>query len=299
MVRRGCRPYADCPPPAYSLSIPPYSLMFRCGRFAFALDRPLVMGIINITPDSFSGDGILCDTVRAIEQGLAMRAAGADLLDLGGASTRPGAEPVPAEEEMARVLPVLAGLRACGAAISVDTMQPEVMTAALAAGADMINDVAALRAPGAMAAVADSTCGICLMHMQGTPRSMQDQPHYDDVVGEVADFLAQRRAACVQGGIDPQRILIDPGFGFGKTLRHNVDLFKRIDHLADMAPVLVGVSRKSMLGHITARPVQERVVASATAALLAAMQGAAILRVHDVAATVDALKIWQTLGARQ
>lgn len=273
--------------------------MFHCGRFTFALDRPLVMGIINITPDSFSGDGLRSDTTRAIEQGLAMRAAGADLLDLGGESTRPGAEPVSAEEEMARVLPVLAGLRDCGAAISVDTMKPEVMTAVLAAGADMINDVGALRAPGAMEAVAGATCGICLMHMQGTPRSMQDQPHYDDVVGEVVGFLAQRRAACMQAGIDPRRILIDPGFGFGKTLQHNVDLFKRIDHLADMAPVLVGVSRKSMLGHITGRPVQERLVASATAVLLAAMRGAAILRVHDVAATVDALKIWQTLGARQ
>lgn len=273
--------------------------MFRCGRYTYALDRPLVMGIVNVTPDSLSDGGRFLDPGRAIEHGLALHAAGADLLDLGGESTRPGARPVSVREELARVLPVLDGLRDCGAAISVDTMKPDVMRATLSAGADMINDVGALRAPGAMEAVTGTDCGLCLMHMQGTPRGMQDDPSYEDVTREVGEFLARRRTACIRAGIDPQRILIDPGFGFGKTLEHNVDLFKQLARLADMAPLLVGVSRKSMLGHITGRPVQERMVASVTAALLAAMRGAAILRVHDVAATVDALRIWQTLGAQQ
>lgn len=273
--------------------------MFRCGRFNFTLDRPLVMGVVNVTPDSFSDGGICRDAAAAIEHGRRLKEAGADLLDLGGESTRPGARPVSVQEELDRVMPVLEGLRDCGAAVSVDTMKPEVMASALAAGADMINDVRALESPGALDAVAPSSCGICLMHMQGAPRTMQDDPRYDDVVEEVATYLACRRNACVVAGIAPDRIVVDPGFGFGKTLEHNVALFKKVRRLADMAPVLVGVSRKSMIGHITGRPVQERQAGSVAAALLAATQGAAILRVHDVAATVDALRVWQTLGAQQ
>lgn len=280
------------------ISYPP-SLMFRCGRFSFALDRPLIMGVVNVTPDSFSDGGCFLNPHQAIDHGLRLRASGADLLDLGGESTRPGAQPVSVQEEMDRILPVLEGLRGCGAALSVDTMKPEVMEAALAAGADMINDVQALAAPGALEAVAGSECGICLMHMRGVPRTMQDDPQYQDVVEEVAAYLARRRAVCVAAGIAPERIVIDPGFGFGKTLEHNIALFKKVRRLADMAPVLVGVSRKSMIGQITGQPVQERMAGSVAAALLAALRGAAILRVHDVAQTVDALKIWQALGDQQ
>ncbi|MEW6679336.1 MAG: dihydropteroate synthase [Pseudomonadota bacterium] len=273
--------------------------MFVCGRFTYALDRPLVMGIVNVTPDSFSDGGRFLDASRAIEQGLALRAAGADLLDIGGESTRPGAEAVSVQEELDRVLPVLQGLRDCGAALSVDTMKPEVMAAALAAGADMVNDVRALTAPGAMAAVAASNCGLCLMHMQGAPRTMQQAPHYQDVVAEVSAYLQARHAACLAAGIAPERIVLDPGFGFGKTLDHNIALFKKLGSLADKAPVLVGVSRKSMIGLITGQAVQHRLAGSVAAALMAAQAGAAILRVHDVAETVDALKIWQALGEQQ
>jgi dihydropteroate synthase len=257
------------------------------------------MGIVNVTPDSFSDGGRFLDPSQAIEQGLRLRREGADLLDIGGESTRPGAQPVSIQEELDRVMPVLEGLQDCGAALSVDTMKPEVMAETLAAGADMINDVRALEATGAMDVVADRPCGLCLMHMRGAPRTMQDSPQYGDVVDEVAEYLGQRLAACVRAGIDSARIVIDPGFGFGKTLEHNVALFKKIRALTDKAPVLVGVSRKSMVGLITGQAVQDRLVGSVSAALLAAMQGAAILRVHDVRATVDALKIWQVLGERQ
>ncbi len=273
--------------------------MFRCGRFSFALDRPLVMGIVNVTPDSFSDGGSFLDPRQAIEHGLRLKEAGADLLDIGGESTRPGAQPVSAQAELDRVLPVLDGLRDCGAALSVDTMKPEVMAAVLAAGADMVNDVKALEATGALEALAAGSWGICLMHMRGAPRTMQDHPQYRDVVAEVKDYLGERLDACVRAGIDPARIVIDPGFGFGKTLEHNVALFKKIRDLADMAPVLVGVSRKSMIGLITGQPVQERLAGSVAAAMLAAMGGAAILRVHDVRPTVDALKVLQAMGAQQ
>lgn len=272
---------------------------FACGRFEFALDRPLVMGIVNVTPDSFSDGGRFLDARHAIDQGLSLREAGADLLDIGGESTRPGAQAVSTQEELDRVMPVLEGLRDCGAALSVDTMKPQVMATALAAGADMINDVQALEAPGALEIVAASVCGVCLMHMQGAPRTMQERPQYLDVVDEVGTYLRRRMAVCVQAGIDPARIVIDPGFGFGKTLEHNIALFKKIHALTDKAPVLVGVSRKSMIGLITGQPVQERLAGSVAAAVLAAAQGAAILRVHDVQSTVDALKIWQALGEQQ
>ncbi len=269
--------------------------MFRCGRFSFATDRPLVMGIVNVTTDSFSDGGRYVQAERAIEHGLKLREEGADLLDIGGESTRPGAQPVTAEIELERILPVIAGLRDCGAALSVDTMKPEVMRAVLATGADMINDVNALRAPGAWEAVTGSDCGLCLMHMQGEPRSMQADPRYQDVIAEIAEFLARGMAEARGRGIDVNRLLIDPGFGFGKTLAHNVALFREIPGFSRIAPVLVGVSRKSMLGLITGKPVEARMPASVAAALLAAQSGAAVLRVHDVAATVDALKVWQVL----
>ncbi|MDW8324380.1 MAG: dihydropteroate synthase [Burkholderiales bacterium] len=272
--------------------------MFHCGRFQFALDRPLIMGIVNVTPDSFSDGGLCLDPAAAIEHGRRLVAEGADILDIGGESTRPGAQPVPLEEEIERVIPVVEGLRDVGVALSVDTMKPEVMRAALAAGADMINDVNALRAPGAWAAVRDGHCGLCLMHMQGTPRTMQQAPYYDDVVAEVHTFLQQRIMEAQAQGIARERLLIDPGFGFGKSLEHNIALFKHIAVLAETAPVLVGVSRKSMLGAITGRPVHERLVASVVAAVLAAQAGAAVLRVHDVAATRDALRLLQALGGK-
>ncbi len=273
--------------------------MFRCGRTLFPLDRPLVMGIVNVTPDSFSDGGQFLSPRQAIEHGLALRAAGADLLDIGGESTRPGAAAVPVEAELDRVLPVLEGLRDCGAALSVDTMKPEVMRAALAAGADMINDVRALRAPGALEAVADSACGVCLMHMRGEPREMQRDPRYQDVVAEVLAYLSARVDAVRAAGITAERVLIDPGFGFGKTLEHNIALFRALPEFARLAPVLVGVSRKSMLGRITGRPIETRLAASVAAALLAARRGAAILRVHDVGETVDAFKIMNILGEWQ
>ena len=273
--------------------------MFRCGRTLFTLDRPLVMGIVNVTPDSFSDGGCFLSPQQAIEHGLSLHAAGADILDVGGESTRPGAAAVSAQAEIDRVLPVLEGLRDCGAALSVDTMKPEVMRAALAAGADMINDVRALQAPGALEAVAHSDCGLCLMHMQGEPRSMQGHPHYQDVVAEVKQFLQARVDAALAAGIARERLLIDPGFGFGKTLEHNIALFQALPAFARIAPLLVGVSRKSMLGRITGQPVEARLAASLAAALLAVARGAAILRVHDVRETVDALKVMNALGDQQ
>jgi dihydropteroate synthase len=270
-------------------------MSFHCGRFRFALDRPLVMGIVNVTPDSFSDGGRYLDPSRAIAQGLRLREEGADLLDIGGESTRPGAQPVDAQAELDRVLPVLEGLKDCGAALSVDTMKPEVMCAALAAGADMINDVNALAAPGALEAVAASGCGLALMHMQGEPRTMQAEPRYGEVTAEVTAYLEQRLDAALAAGVARERLVIDPGFGFGKTLDHNLALFRHLGELARRAPVLVGVSRKSMLGAITGRAVGRRQAASVAAALLAAQAGAAILRVHDVAETVDALKVWRAV----
>lgn len=270
--------------------------MFQCGRFSFTLDRPLVMGIVNVTPDSFSDGGCYLDTQAAIRHALSLRDAGADILDIGGESTRPGASPVSVEEELARVIPVIEGLRDAGVALSIDSMKAEVMRAALAAGADMVNDVNALRAPGALAAVSASQAGVCLMHMQGEPRTMQVQPYYGDVVAEVKAFLIERVEAAVAAGIERSRILIDPGFGFGKDLSHNLALFKHLPQFADIAPVLVGVSRKSMLGAITGREVSARLIPSVVAAILAIQKGAAVVRVHDVRETVDAIATWRALG---
>ena len=273
--------------------------MYFCGRHRFVLDRPLVMGIVNVTPDSFADGGRYLSSAEAIGHGLRLRDEGADLLDVGGESTRPGAEPVSVQQELDRVLPVLEGLRDCGAAVSIDTMKPAVMRAALAVGADMINDVRAFTAPGALAAVANSDCGLCLMHMRGEPRGMQNAPSYMDVVAEVKQYLLDRVDAAVAAGVIRERLLIDPGFGFGKTLEHNIALFKAIAELAQVAPLLAGVSRKSMLGLICGQPVEMRLAASVAAALLAAARGAAILRVHDVRETVDALKIMNALGDPQ
>jgi dihydropteroate synthase len=271
--------------------------LLHCGRFRLDLRQPRIMGIVNLTDDSFSGDGLCGDARGAIEQGLRLVAEGAEILDLGAESSRPGAAPVPLQQELDRLLPVLEGLRDCGVPLSVDTVKPDVMAAALAAGADLINDIAALSATGALAAVAGSPAAICLMHMRGEPRTMQADPHYDDVTGEVTDYLAGRVAAAEAAGIARNRIVIDPGFGFGKTLAHNLALLRGLDRLAALGlPVLAGLSRKSMLGQITGQPAAQRVHASVAAALLAVQRGAAIVRVHDVAATRDALRVLAAVG---
>jgi dihydropteroate synthase len=272
--------------------------MLRCGKFLLSLERPLVMGIVNLTPDSFSGDGLAADTERAVEHARRQIAAGADLIDLGAESSRPGVVPVPLDEEIKRLLPVLEALADCPVPISVDTYKPEVMRAALANGASMINDIFALRRPGALDALAASDCAVCLMHMQGEPLTMQRQPEYADVVGEVRAFLAGRLAASLAAGIGRDRVVLDPGFGFGKTLEHNLTLLARLGETAcDGLPILAGMSRKSMLGALTGRPVNERLGASVAAALIAAERGARILRVHDVAATRNALRVWEAVAA--
>lgn len=268
-----------------------------CGRFILPIERPLIMGIVNLTPDSFSGDGFATDAQRAVAHARRLIEEGADLLDLGAESSRPGAPATSLGEELDRLLPVVEALRDCGVPLSIDTYKPEVMRAALAAGADMINDIYGLRLPGAIEAVAGSRCGVCIMHMQGEPRTMQHQPAYDDVCAEVAEFLSGQVARLVAAGVGRDRLVLDPGFGFGKSLAHNIALFHALsDMTSGDLPVLVGVSRKSMLGLITGRAVGDRLPASVTAALLAAQAGARILRVHDVAATRDALMVLQQLS---
>lgn len=271
---------------------------YCCGRYRFPLTQPLVMGIVNVTPDSFSDGGRFFSIEHAIEHGLRLQAEGAQILDIGGESTRPGSAPVDVDEELARVIPVLQGLRSADVALSVDTMKPEVMIAALAAGADMINDVRGFEAPGALQAVSKSDCGLCFMHMRGMPSTMQEDPTYGEVVTEVAAYLRQRLAAAQAVGIAPARMLIDPGFGFGKALQHNLALFKNLAELADIAPVLAGVSRKSFLGALTGRATQDRLLPSVIAALLAIRNGAAVVRVHDVRETVTAIHLWQELGVQ-
>jgi dihydropteroate synthase len=266
----------------------------QCGTYTLSLDTPLVMGIVNLTPDSFSGDG--CSTTAAIAHAQRQWEAGADILDMGAESSRPGADPVSLEEEIARLKPVLAEVVGWGVPISVDTYKPEVMRLAVGMGASIINDIAALRKPGAIEAVANTDCAICVMHMQGEPRNMQAAPHYKDVVGEVMSFLEERVSACEAAGISRKRLILDPGFGFGKTLEHNCELFRELVAFSSTnLPLLVGVSRKRMLGEITGRPVENRVVGSVVAAVMAAEQGAQILRVHDVAETRDALAVWAAL----
>lgn len=272
-----------------------------CAGRALVLDRPRVMGIVNVTPDSFSDGGLHSDADAAVAHALRLVEEGADLLDVGGESTRPGAGEVPLEEELRRVVPVVERLaRETTVPISIDTSKPEVMRAAVAAGAGMINDVYALRRDGALDAAAALGVPVVLMHMLGEPRSMQDEPRYDDVVADVHRFLAERVFAAEMAGIDRRRIVVDPGFGFGKTREHNLQLLARLDALADLGvPLLAGLSRKRTIGELTGRDVPaERVHGSVAAHLLAAMRGARILRVHDVAPTVDALKVWSAVDAQ-
>lgn len=269
-----------------------------CNGRALKLDRPRICGILNLTDDSFSGDGLHGDVEAAVEQGAAMVEQGADMLDIGAESTRPGAAPVDAQAEIARVVPVIEVLaKRVEVPISIDTSKPEVMRAAVAAGAGLINDVYALRREGAMDAAAELKVPVCLMHMQGEPRTMQDDPHYDDVVGEVHRFLAERVFACEMAGIDKRRVLVDPGFGFGKTLEHNLALLRALGRFRDLAAgVFVGLSRKAMIGALTGRHGGiDRAAGSAAAALVAVQRGATIVRVHDVAATRDALAVWHAV----
>ena len=263
------------------------------------LSAPVVMGVLNVTPDSFSDGGRFAATDAALAHARSLVADGARIVDVGGESTRPGAQPVPEAQELERVVPVIERIRAeLDCAISVDTAKPGVMRAACAAGAELINDVMALRAPGALQAARDTGAAVCLMHMQGEPRTMQQAPAYADVVEDVRAFLAGRVAACVAAGIPRERLVVDPGFGFGKTLDHNLALLAGIDVLADLGlPVLVGVSRKSMFGALLERPADQRVAGGLAAAVLAAWQGARIVRTHDVRATMDALKVTAAVEA--
>ena len=268
--------------------------VLRCGGFLLPLDRPLLMGVVNVTPDSFSDGGQFLDPQAAIAHGRRLIEEGADILDIGGESSRPGARAVAENEELDRILPVLKALK--DVPVSVDTRRPRVMREALAEGASMINDIEALTAPGALDAVADTDCAVCLMHKKGEPATMQQAPSYGDVALEVRDFLSARISACQIAGIEKDRISIDPGFGFGKTVQHNFTLLKRLPELAALGvPVVAGWSRKSTLGALTGRPVGERLAASLSAALLAVQHGATILRVHDVRETRDALAVMQAL----
>ncbi len=267
--------------------------LLKCGKFTLSLERPLVMGIVNVTPDSFADGGLFMTPAAALGQAARLIDEGADLLDIGGESTRPGASPVEIGEELDRIMPVLEGLRDSPVPVSVDTSKPEVMRQAISGGASMINDVSAFEAGGAMEAVAGSDVALCLMHKRGDPRTMQQDPHYRDVVAEVMEYLASRRDAVRAAGVAAERMVVDPGFGFGKNWAHNMTLLRNLDRLTMLhVPIMVGLSRKSMLGKITGREPRDRVYASVAAALLAAERGAAILRVHDVAATKDGLAVF-------
>ncbi len=271
----------------------PSSSRFLCGKYQLDLSSPCIMGIVNVTPDSFS-DGGRYDTVKkAVAHGLELVSEGAGILDIGGESTRPGAAPVSLEDELERVLPVIEQLsRTAGVPLSIDTYKPEVMRAAIAAGADIVNDVRALQEPGALEIVAASDAGVCLMHMQGRPQTMQIDPQYEDVVHEVSAFLAQRLAVAEAAGIVRERVVLDPGFGFGKKTEHNLQLLRQLDTtLALGRPLLIGLSRKSVLGQITGGDVDVRLHASLAASVISVMKGARIVRVHDVKATADALKV--------
>ena len=273
-------------------------MFWQTTRFRIDLARPKVMGIVNVTPDSFSDGGRHGDASTALAHCERLLTEGADILDIGGESSRPGAAPVPVEQELARVLPVIQGALQFGVPLSVDTVKPEVMQRVLDLGADIVNDINALRLPGALEAVAaHPQCGVCLMHMHGDPATMQSRPAYDDVVAEVSDFLHERAAALLQRGVALERIVFDPGIGFGKSVAHNLELMRRQRELLALGrPLLLGWSRKSTLGTITGRAVGERLAASVAAALASVQLGARIVRVHDVAATVDALKVWDGAG---
>ena len=271
-------------------------MLLRCGTQTIDLTQPVVMGVLNVTPDSFSDGGRFLDLAAAVDHGMHMVEEGAAIVDVGGESTRPGADPVSAEEEIRRVIPVVEKLRAqTGAIISVDTSKPQVMRAAAEAGAGLINDVRALSEEGALEVAVATHCAVCVMHMQGDPRSMQLAPHYVDVVNEVKAFLAERIKVCRAAGVAADRIVIDPGFGFGKTLEHNLELLRHLRELGSQPsgaewPIMVGLSRKSIVGRLTGRPAGERVHGSVALAVMAVINGARIVRVHDVGATVDALK---------
>ena len=267
--------------------------IFICGKYQLKLNRPHVMGIVNVTPDSFSDGGKYTSTQAAVCHALTLLAEGADILDIGGESTRPGAAPVSLDEEISRVIPVIEALKGVSTVpLSIDTYKPEVMRQAIAAGADMVNDVRALQEPGALDVLVKSHVGICLMHMQGNPMTMQMSPHYEDVVIEVGQFLADRLQVCLNHGIAKNRIVLDPGFGFGKTREHNISLIQQLEKLHRIGlPLLVGLSRKSVLGAIAGGDENQRLYASIAASVISAMKGAKIVRVHDVKATVDALKV--------
>lgn len=272
-------------------------MFLHCGKFKLDLARPLVMGIVNVTPDSFSDGGQHLRHDAALAHARQLIADGAAILDLGGESTRPGAMPVSIQEEMHRVIPVLVALRGAPVPVSIDTHKPEVMRAALAAGASMVNDINALQTPGALAAVEQSGAAVCLMHKQGGPQDMQRRPEYQDVMSDVLEFLRERVAAAQHAGIARERLVVDPGFGFGKTLEHNLTLLRGLRTLGGLGvAVLAGLSRKSMLGAITGQDVEHRMPASIAAALIAVQRGAGIVRVHDVRATVDALKVWDAVA---
>ncbi len=271
--------------------------MLSCGPFQLSLSRPLVMGIVNVTPDSFSDGGLHGSRDAAIAHAHRLIAEGADIIDIGGESTRPGAASVSVRQELDRVIPIIEGLRGIAVPISIDTFKPEVMHAAISAGCSMVNDVNALQDEAAMQVVAESRVAVCLMHKQGEPQTMQVKPKYKNVMEDVSDFLRERIEAAEAAGIDFERLVIDPGFGFGKTVAHNFSMLANLSAFSELGvPVLAGLSRKSMLGAVTGREVDQRLSASVAAALIAVQRGAAIVRVHDVKATVDALKIWNAVN---
>lgn len=276
------------------------SHIWQCGRHTLDLSRPHVMGILNITPDSFSDGGHFLDPQAALDRAYAMIEAGADIIDIGGESTRPNAVTLSVCEELCRLMPIVQALVNCGKPISIDTYKPYVMRAMLAEGVDIINDVRGFNSPVAIDAVADSNCGLCIMHMQGTPQTMQNEPTYDDVTADVTRFLKQQLCRLLDADIKPERLCVDPGIGFGKNLAHNIALLQTLDdlHEATHAAVLIGVSRKRMIGDITGKPTEQRTSGSVAAALYAVAHGAHVVRVHDVAQTVDALKVWHALSSR-
>jgi len=273
-----------------------FGMQLQCGRFSLDLTRPRIMAVLNVTPDSFSGDGVNRSTDEAFRKAEHACAEGADVLDVGGESSRPGADQVSEQEELDRVIPVVEALASGPVPVSVDTVKPVVMREALRAGASMINDINAFRDPDALDAVCKHDAALCVMHMQGRPRTMQQAPEYRDVVAEVSGFLEARVQALLASGVAAQRLVLDPGFGFGKTLEHNLTMLRHVAAFGlGCYPVLVGISRKSMLGHLTGKGVEQRTHASVAAALMAVEAGARLVRVHDVAATRDALCVWSAV----
>ncbi|HLS43206.1 MAG TPA: dihydropteroate synthase [Paenalcaligenes sp.] len=269
---------------------------WQCGRFELQLERPLLMGIVNVTPDSFSDGNHHFSHEAALAHARQLITEGADILDIGGESTRPGADPVSVDEELRRVVPLIEALLDEGIPLSVDTFKPAVMVEVIKAGADIINDIAGFRSPEAVAAVADTKAGLCIMHMQGEPKTMQQAPHYDDIIAEIQGFLQLQVSRLEQAGVDHRRMMLDPGLGFGKTVAQNYSLLRHLDALGVQSiPWLIGLSRKSMIGHVVGRPPAERVAGSLAGMLAAVHYGAKVLRVHDVAQSADALKVWMAV----